>query len=356
MRVQSISLESFRSYPSFSLDIAGKSMVFIGKNGSGKTNILEAISLLSYGKSCLKAPSEELIRFDDFFFRVRGSIVSEQEGEADRTLEYVFQTQPKRQTACFVSDIKTPLLDFLGVLPTIIFLPEFLTLFTGSPSDRRQFLDTLLTQLRPKYAEIRVQYERILKQRNMLLRAIADGNSSVSDLDVWDDQLVAVAVRMMQERSELLSALEPLLLSYSASLGETHVDTRLHYLPSGSLDVTEMKAKLLLARNRDIAVQTTSVGPHRDDWRITTASRPIASYLSRGQQRTFFLALLFASADLFDHYRSEKPVILLDDVLSELDEDHQKALLHFFSPYQVLITTTHPLDLPEHFESMRIGE
>jgi DNA replication and repair protein RecF len=201
-----------------------------------------------------------------------------------------------------------------------------------------------------------MQYERILKQRNTLLRAIAEGVASPNDLDLWDDQLATVAVQMMRERSELLSAIEPLLISHSASLKEDHTDVRLEYLPSGSVDHSTMKSKLLLARTRDIAVQTTSAGPHRDDWRITTSGRSIASYLSRGQQRTFFLALLFASADLFDQYRHEKPVILLDDVLSELDEDHQKALLHFFSPYQVFITTTHPLDLPEHFQAMEMGE
>lgn len=354
MRLLSLQLESFRSYSKLSLDFDEGSQLFLGANGSGKTNIVEAITFLSQAKSCLRAQPDEALRFGESFLKIRAGVQSDAGEES--TLEYVFQMSPKRSSAFFVRDIRTPLLGFLGVLPTITFLPQALTLFSGSPSDRRSFLDSLLTQLRPAFAGERMEYERILKQRNTLLKQITEGSATESALDVWDEQLSSIGSTIIRERQALLSEINAGLPEHIGSLGEQWTETSMKYSLSSIGDsASDMQATLLRYRSRDCILQSTTVGPHRDDWVFTADGHNIGVYASRGQQRTALLALLFVSAGLFQRARSERPVILLDDVLSELDPNHQSALLSHLSGHQVLITATHPTEELADLTAWEVG-
>lgn len=343
MRISSLSLQHFRSYESLDLVFsdAGR-QYFFGDNGSGKTNIVEAISILSQGRSCLRADLPDVVRFGGMFFKVSAHLKAD-DGE-EKSVECVFQTSPRKASAYFINDVRTPLLSFIGVLPTIVFLPQDLDLFTGSPSGRRNFLDSLLSQLKPDYAALRLDYERVLKQRNALLKRIAQGESKETELDVWDSELASAGAVIIERRRDALGVIGDLLPAELDRLAENRKD--ISVIPVSTAPGEEPKDALLQAlqkyRSRDVILQTTTVGPHRDDWRIEDEKRDIAVTASRGQQRSILLALLFVNAALFKTVRKERPVILLDDVLSELDEDHQQALLTHLQDHQVMITATHP--------------
>lgn len=338
MRLHSLSLKSFRSYSSLDLELSDDlHHVFVGENGSGKTNLIEAITFLSQGRSCLRSDFTDVLRTGEDFFRLRADAVTDEGGTL--TNECVFQTSPRRATAYFLGDVRTPLLKFIGAIPSVTFLPQDLDLFTGTPSGRRSFVDNLLSQLTPDFAPLRLEYERVLKQRNALLKRIAHGEASESDLDVWDEELAGHGTCIRKKRTLVLEKIAELLPAELKRLGEDRTDVSVLQL-SGSAD---LRLALRDARQKDVLLQTTTVGPHRDDWVLRSDDRSIAQYFSRGQQRAALLGLLFVSAALFQSIRKEKPVILLDDVLSELDEHHQTALLGHLKDHQVLVTTTHPV-------------
>ncbi len=361
MRLRSLSLEQFRSYERLIVQLPeANRQIFIGENGEGKTNLVEAVSFLSMGRSCLRAQCEDIVRWGTDFFRIRAETIADDGTEA--TIEYVWQLSPRRQSAMFVRDIKVPLLQFIGTLPTIVFLPQDLDLFTGAPSARRSFLDSLLSQLKPAFAASRLEYEQILKQRNALVSRIADGESPESDLDLWDERLAHAAAELTLARQEVIDLFNERLAATISSLGEGEwSDIRMmHIRKTTALDEATIEAELLQlfqnARLRDLAVRATTVGPHREDWQLCTAGRNIAVFASRGQQRAALISLLLGSATLFEQVRGEHPVILLDDVLSELDDHHQSALLDSLSGHQVFITATHTVPIEEDVVKWKVNQ
>lgn len=359
MRLTSLTLEHFRSHARLSVSFADlHHQVFIGDNASGKTNLIEALSFLSMGRSCLRAQSDDVVQWGEDFFRVRADIT--QDDGVSSSVEYIWQRLPRRQSAMFVRDVRVPFLQFIGVLPTIVFLPQDLDLFTGSPSARRGFLDALLAQLNPNFAAHRLDYERILKQRNAVLARIAEGQSNETELQLWDTQLIQVASRLVELRDETIAFFNRDLLRTLSSLGEEEwKDVRMvHDRKTTASDApaieAELKPLLAQSRARDLVLQTTTVGPHRDDWHVEATGRNIALFASRGQQRAALISLLLTSAGLFEEVRHERPVILLDDVLSELDDHHQSALLTSLSGHQVLITATHPVPMTNDVTMWRV--
>ncbi len=345
MRILSLSLENFRCYPSHSIAFGDDPVfVLLGPNGAGKTNILEAISLLSLVKSCQHAEEQDIIAWGAEYYRVRAEVASDS-GQSTM-LEVVSQLSPTRQKACYVNDVRTQICDMVGVLPTVIFLPQDLELFTGTPQNRRMFLDRLLSQVSPQYLQTLLQYQKIIKQRNSLLRSIADGVARRGDLSVWDEKAAEAGTVVMLRRLELTEVLQCTLSSELGSLGEEWPDANILYERKGDCRdfagaKNEMLDLLSHFQERDIILKSTTIGPHRDDWKIVVDGRDIATFASRGQQRTVVLALLFLQVSYLEIQRDEKPVILLDDVFSELDDRHQQSLLASLEGHQVIITGTH---------------
>jgi len=340
MRLHKLHLLGFRSYVESELTIdSTKRTLFYGNNGVGKTNIIEALSYLSAGRSCLRLSPDTAVRWGEMFFRLTAEIETDR-GEP-KTAEYVFQTSPRRQSACFINDLRTPLVSFIGTLPTIIFLPEHLDLFSGAPQGRRQFIDALLAQLFPSFPAERLEYDRVLKQRNAALKMIARNEAPMEDLTLWDETLARAALPISTKRREILSALSKELPAWVEHFGEVWQCIALDVQSRAGESEAEFLQNLRDARKRDIILETTSVGPHRDDWVLTVESRPLATFASRGQQRTALLSLLVASSSLFTEYRNERPLILLDDVFSELDLHHQEALTTSLSDAQIIMTSTH---------------
>lgn len=345
MKISTLVLQQFRSYGTHTVEFGSENVhMFVGPNGAGKTNILEAISLLSLTKSCQKAEETDIITWGQEYYRVRADVVSDQEEE--KTLEIASQIAPRKQKACFVNDVKIGISDMVGVLPTVIFLPQDLELFSGTPGNRRAFLDQLLCQVSPEYMQTLMQYQKILKQRNSLLRKISDGIARRADLAVWDEKTAEAGTVVMLRRLELCEVLQCTLGQELAALGEDWSGAEIIYERKGQArDFGAAKSEFLDLlshfQERDIVLQSTTIGPHRDDWKMVVDGRDISTFASRGQQRTAVLALLFLEVSYLELQRGEKPVILLDDVFSELDDHHQTSLLKSLEGHQVIITTTH---------------
>jgi len=219
-------------------------------------------------------------------------------------------------------------------------------LFSGSPSDRRRFLDQLLSQVSPEYLADFSAYQKLLQQRNALLRRIADGQEREEALIPWDRELARHGSAVSRARMELVETLNLSFIAELQSLGEHWPDARLEYdrkgieKDAGAMEV-EFVALLEKGRKRDLVLLSTGVGPHREDWQAYAGGRPLPEFASRGQERAAVLAILLLEVSYLELRRGEKPVILLDDALSELDERHQTALLGALKEHQVLLTSAH---------------
>lgn len=351
MRLETLSIAQFRNHDATVLNLGGNSHLFVGPNGSGKTNILDALCVLSLTQSALGLGEEDLVQWEKQFFRVRAEGTSDS-GDV-HTFEVVCQQEPRREKAAFKNDVRVSLRSLVGQIPTVVFLPSDLDLFTGSPANRRSFLDTLLCQVSGEYLVALSTFQKALRQRNSLLRNISDGLATSSDLDPWDAQFAESSAVITQMRLELIETWNLSLLSEVQELGELWQEACIIYDRStNACTVTELSdectRQLLANRDRDVLIGTTTTGPHRDDWHVLVDGHALATSGSRGQQRTALLALLFLQAGYLELRKGERPVILLDDVYSELDSKHQKRVLSAFADHQVILTGTHvPEGLPD---------
>jgi len=357
MRLRSIRLEHFRSFQSLELDLdTAQVHLLLGPNGSGKTNVLEAISILSLLRSFLASQEGDIVHWGEDFYRLRAQIESV-ENECS-TIEVVSQLAPRKQKVCYVNDVQKPLLEAVGRLPTVAFLPQDLELADGAPQVRRRFLDELLCQVSPEYAQTLTRYQKVLKQRNALLKKVSEGKAKLTDIAQWDSMLSEQGAAIILYRLELMEIFACALEEELKTLGESWQDISLIYERKGKERKKETIAAELLEllnryHERDVILQSTTVGPHRHDWHVEVEGRPLYTFASRGQQRTAVLALLFLKVSYLELKRGEKPVILLDDVFSELDDAHQEALLQSFDDYQVLITATH---MPQKLSGAKVWE
>lgn len=345
MRIASLTLERFRSYPSLAIVFGeGDLHVLQGPNAAGKTNLLEAVSVLSSGHSFLGAEEEDLMTWGQDHYRLRADLLSDR-GEG-KTVEIVSQRLPRRARVGFINDVRVPIGRLIGLLPAVAFLPQDLSLFSGSPLRRRELLNDLLVQVSPEFAARMASYGKFLKQRNALLRHMREGTGRMQDLAVWEEGLAREGAVITLSHLELLKVLQCTLEEELRALGESFEEVGLTYDRHGRAITregieAELTHDLLHFRERDLLVGSTTIGPHRHDWRIDADGRSLVSFASRGQQRTAVLALLFLQVSYMEVKRGEKPLILLDDVFSELDHVHQERLMTSLSGHQVLLTTTH---------------
>ena len=337
MTVEKLALTGFRNLTDLTF-VPDKSVnIIYGENAQGKTNLLESIWLFSGLKSFRGAKDTELVGFGKDFARMEMEFFA-----SNREQKAVLTVQNSRKATLNGVSLSSPA-KLMGKCSMAVFSPAFLALVQAGPSERRRFLDTALCQLKPAYARALSKYNRALKQRNSLLGDLV-GHPELTDLlDAWDANLCAAGEEIIAERQEYLAALLPAAAVIYDGLSGSRERLHLRYIQKDNIDNDSSFESLLKSHRReDIFNKTTSVGPHRDDVEITVNNRAARTYGSQGQQRSCSIALKLAEAQILREKTDEQPVILLDDVMSELDAGRQDYILNHLDNRQVFITCCDP--------------
>jgi DNA replication and repair protein RecF len=359
VRVRHLSLTNFRNYRHQQLDLPGGRVLVLGANAQGKSNLLEALFLLAATKSPRAITDVELIHEEaretpQPVARVAG-VAERRSGEVAVDIAIVGRPGAHGMLASKrvkVNGLPRRQQDAVGQINAVLFTTDDLALVTGSPSERRRFLDTMLLQTDRAYAAALSRYTKVLTQRNALLRRIQEGLSHPDELCFWDDELAKDGALIARARARALEGVAVRAAEAQRRLGSGE-RLALHYEPKfapgwdadrlASTSLEEAREALRdacdAARARDIGAGVTLIGPHRDDLAIELMGRPAASYASRGQQRTIALALRLAEAERLRDETGDEPLLLLDDILSELDEERRAAVLESVHADQVVITS-----------------
>lgn len=336
MNVESVSLVDFRSYPEARFAFAPGLTAVIGANGRGKTNLLEAVGFMAGIGSLRGAPDEALVRSGAATAVVRGDIVAA--GGRECLVEIEIARSGRNRVLLNRQRISR-LRELAGALTVTVFSPDDLQLVKGSPAHRRRWLDEALVACHPAHETMRADLDRILRQRNTALRQARgriDSEMAVT-LDVWDAKLAAVGNRLRQLRRQLLSDLVPRLTAAYAGVAGASTEIAADYASSwGSEPLAEA---LAAARSDDVRRGVTTVGPHRDDVSFRIGGLAARTHASQGEQRSLALALRLAADGEVRARRSVKPVLLLDDVFSELDPARAGALASALPGGQKILTS-----------------
>ena len=366
MHVAHLSLADFRSYARAEVPLDPGVTAFVGPNGQGKTNLVEAIGYVATLGSHRVATDAPLIRLGAERAVVRTSITA---GTRSTLVELEITPGKANRARINRSDNVRPR-DVLGLLRTVLFAPEDLSLVKGDPGERRRFLDELLTARAPRLAGVRQDYERVLKQRNALLKTAAMARrggggkgGDLSTLEIWDGHLARAGAELTAFRIQLVSALQPLVHQAYGQLapgaGETVLEYRSSFegeLPASREQAEEqLLAALLAARKQEIDRGLTLVGPHRDELVLRLGPLPAKGYASHGESWSFALALRLASYELLRADGGE-PVLILDDVFAELDARRRDRLAELVAGgEQVLVTAAVAEDVPKALSGVRFA-
>jgi DNA replication and repair protein RecF len=331
MIIKSLAVENIRAHHSFSRPLSSNVTVITGDNGSGKTSLIEAVVVALTGKS-FKGTDKELLRYEADWWRIDVQL-----DDQLRTVKYQPAAGAKRKQ--FVVDDKTTIrLPAASHYPVVLFEPDDLRLLHGSPSRRRQFIDRFAGQLVPGYSRVLHRYERALLQRNKLLKQHAVNDS----LFAWNVSLAKYGAAIIDTRVRIIERLNSKLNEVYGTIAQTNDTISIHYSHT-LIDNTEQKllGELEARIDRDRFLGYTGIGPHRHDVLFEFNDTPAISSASRGEVRTTILALKFLEVDIIEEVTGMRPIVLLDDVFSELDEKRQTHLATSFRDHQIIMTSTH---------------
>lgn len=346
--ITDLRLQHFRSYKDAAFELDGGVNIIVGPNASGKTNLLEAVLVLARGNS-YRAKDAELVLFGKEWARLDADLP-----DSKRVLK--LQTQPDGKVAkTFEIDGQTlSRLSPARTLPLVLFEPNHLLLLNSSPDLRRTFLDDLLEQTIPSFGATRRHYKRVLAQRNSLLKR--NPRDLTEQLFVWNVRLGELGGQIVRERSALVDRFAERAAGLYASLTGKKHDVGLHYqtqFATGHYE-TALLHKLESSVDLDVARGFTAYGPHRDDLEVSIGGHAVQEAASRGEIRTMVLALKIMELQLVEEVRNEPPLLLLDDVFSELDGKRRHALTDYLKNYQTFITTTDADLVVQHFTTSNI--
>jgi len=328
-QIRRIELQNFRSYEKRTFEFAPKTLI-VGGNGAGKSNIIEAVYLLAVGKSFRADREEEMVKYGESFFRVIGEIGEigeigvEMIGNRKR---FLVNGVPRRQ------------IDFVGNLRAVLFCPQDMELVTGSPGNRRRYLDFVISQVDREYRRCLISYEKGLRQRNKLLEMIREGLAQRSQLYFWDKLLIKNGEYLTEKRGEYLDMTNRTDKTYGT------------YYDKSVISETRLKQYEI----EEVATATTLVGPHRDDFQVLFGDKDVSKYGSRGQQRMGVLWLKQKEIEYLSFDSAQdlpRPLLLLDDIFSELDHGHREEVMNLVKNYpgQVIMTTVDRHLLPTNGE------
>ncbi|BBB90566.1 MAG TPA: DNA replication/repair protein RecF [Methylomusa anaerophila] len=350
MRVHKISLQGFRNYVNLTMEFTRNINIFIGPNAQGKTNLLEALYFGAMGRSHRASIDRELINWEQQTANIE--ILFSRRDVENRLKIKLINNQNKE---ILYNDHPLPAREIVGSLTAVLFSPEDLLLIKGAPALRRRFLDNEISQANPAYYRQLINYNRILGHRNNLLKKIKEKKANADMLEAWDEQLAKTAGYLTAKRQQVIKQLAMLANLHHRKLTDNKENLAaayyLHGLESGTVsDLTGWyRSQLAKLRQEDIWKGNTGIGPHRDDLILSINGKNLRIYGSQGQQRTGVLSLKLAELEFIKSETGEYPILLLDDVMSELDAGRRLELLLFIKErIQTFITTTEEKYFPDH--------
>lgn len=350
MYIKQIILKDYRNYSEDNINFISKSNIIIGQNAQGKTNILEAIYFCAFGKSFRTTKDIELIRKNSTAFRIK---IVYFKNNREQIIDVIYRQDQKKQILLNEVPLKS-IIELIGCINVVLFSPEDLKLIKGGPSERRRFLDREISHLSKRYIDDLVSYHKILNQRNKLLKTIYFQPNLKKSLDVWDEQLVHYGVNIIKKRADFINKLDNIAQITHKSLTYGKETISVQYFSSliahskfeyDKIE-NEFKKQLVNSYEKDIKYGFTGIGPHKDDLIIKIDDNDTRKYASQGQQRTAALTLKLSEIKVIEQEIGETPILLLDDVMSELDLERQSLLTQSIKGMQTIITTTdlHGLD------------
>ncbi len=357
MRINSLKLKNFRNHKNLSLDFVGPTTTILGRNGRGKTNIVEAVNYFATLGSHRVATDQPLIKHQEDSAEIVG--VFEKHNRI-ATAKVLINTSGPNKVFLNGSPLAKPK-DLLGLVSTVIFSPEDLDLVKGDPATRRKYLDDFSVLLTPKFSSVRSEFERTLKQRNTLLKSAGRKNlsdSAQSTLDVWNDQLIKFGSEIIYQRLISLNKLIPFIQEHGATLSGDNEPLEVKYFSkwftSEENIENQFEAALRERQKEEIDRGLTLVGPHRDEIEINLSGMPAKGYASHGQSWSIALALRLATFNVLREH-DDDPILILDDVFAELDQRRRTRLLNAITGVeQTLITAAVAEDLPESLAGEQI--
>jgi len=344
LKIKSLKIKNFRNYDLLNLDFDGSANIFYGDNAQGKTNILEALYITGTTKSHRGAKDRDLIQFEKDEAHIETVIEK-------RKICYQIDMHLKKNSPKGIAINKIPIRkagELFGIVNFVFFSPEDLNIIKNGPAERRRFIDLELSQLDKIYFNNLSNYNRIVNQRNHLLKEIGIENKKnlMETLEIWDLQLIEYGNRLIERRKQFIQDMNEIVSSVHRKLTGNKENIKIIYEPcNGNIPLEQTIKK---NRERDLRMKSTSSGPHRDDICIMHDRMDIRKFGSQGQQRTAALSLKLAEIELVKNTIGDTPVLLLDDVLSELDKHRQNYLLDSISDIQTLITCTGVEDFVNH--------
>ena len=334
MYIESLELKNFRNYEELSIVLDPGTNILYGDNAQGKTNVLEAVYLCGTTKSHRGSKDKEMIRFEQDESHIR--MMVKKDGVSHKIDMHLKKNKSKGIAIDGIPIRKAA--ELFGIVNLVAFSPEDLNIIKNGPSERRRFMDLELCQLNKVYLQELTSYNKVLNQRNKLLKDIGFQPGLTETLDVWDMQLVSYGKKIISLRRQFMEELGEIIRQIHSNLTGKKEEIRLLYEPDVEEKVFE--EKLQSAREKDLRFRVTSVGPHRADLCVQINGIDIRKYGSQGQQRTAALSLKMSEIYLVEKVTKDHPVLLLDDVLSELDSSRQNYLLQSIHNIQTVITCT----------------
>lgn len=353
MYIKKIKLNDFRNYGSLEIELSDKVNFILGQNAQGKTNLIESAYIISVGKSFRTSRDSDMVRFGKDFSTVYAEILKD---NTEGSVEIIIDKSGKKSVKIDGVKIKKAS-QLLKNIYIVIFSPEDLKIVKDEPEKRRKFIDKELCQIKPSYYANFSNYKKVLMQRNAYLK---EDNIEPSALDIWDIQLSKYGALVMKERNEFILKLDVISSEIHGKITGGSEKLKLKYSPN-----TEFKDDPLIlenylydlikkSRDTDLRQRTTTRGPHKDDLEFFIDGVNARYFGSQGQQRTCALALKLAEINIIEEETGEKPILLLDDVMSELDFKRQEFLVKSLQDIQMLITTT---EIPDNLsENLTIGK
>lgn len=349
MRINSLKLSNFRNHEKRELAFPQNTILIQGANGSGKTNILEAIHLLATTKSVKSEYDAEMIMHDKDFCRLDADIESQ---EDSNKLELIIKKSTLFENASTktvkVNGVAKALHKFAGTMNSVLFSPDEITMLTGSPAIRRKYIDSILYQIDSDYKQAHVKYQKALKGRNKLLEMIRETGKGHNLIELWEENLCGEAAVIQTKRATLFNYLTNEIKKYEMLINGKNSTISIELVQS-LID----KDLLKHSRQKEIYAGKTLYGPHRDDFNVYLNNYSVARFSSRGQQRAVLLALKFCEIDFIQSSIGARPILLLDDIFSELDLVHRTNILSIMGLQQTIVTSSEELpDIKAHFEKI----